>query len=270
MRNTLLSLGLDGTELQIRDVRKKVKKKRIVAKYTGAKLRELVEMLDQLGEKIHITERRGLDFRSLAEQRRDGKFPHYWIVLDGQNLFCHSADQYQQILSDNALPEDEAADGNEEGNGQPKARKRIQKRAELHEMRRIEALIDRLQKRGLDFADYFTVREHLVTGQKAPAKYVLVNESDEMELDNIAEIAPGIRQVGSKGIEIKRFKGLGEMNADELWETTMDPQRRVLLRVKSDEAEESERMFALLMGDNVELRRNFIEEHALEVKNLDV
>ena len=60
------------------------------------------------------------------------------------------------------------------------------------------------------------------------------------------------------------------MNADELWETTMDPQRRVLLRVRTEDAEEAERLFSLLMGDNVERRRNFIEDHALEVKNLDV
>ena len=79
-----------------------------------------------------------------------------------------------------------------------------------------------------------------------------------------------MRQIGSKGIEIKRFKGLGEMNADELWETTMDPNRRVLLRVRAEEAEEAERMLSLLMGDDVQLRRKFIEDHALEVKNLDV
>ena len=60
------------------------------------------------------------------------------------------------------------------------------------------------------------------------------------------------------------------MNADQLWETTMDPARRVLLRVRGEEAEEAERMFTLLMGGDVERRRNFIEEHALEVKNLDV
>src|SRR5208283_5325704 len=103
--------------------------------------------------------------------------------------------------------------------------------------------------------DYLTKREESVTGEKEPAKYVLVNEEGALELDNVSQIAPGIRQLGSKGIEIKRFKGLGEMNANELWETTMDPARRRLLRVRAEEAEEAERMFSLLMGDDVERRR---------------
>jgi DNA gyrase subunit B len=72
------------------------------------------------------------------------------------------------------------------------------------------------------------------------------------------------------GIEIKRFKGLGEMNAEQLWETTLDPTIRTLLRVTLQEAAEAERLFSVLMGEDVERRRQFIEDHALEVKNLDV
>ena len=71
-------------------------------------------------------------------------------------------------------------------------------------------------------------------------------------------------------MEIKRFKGLGEMDADQLWDTTMNPENRVLLRVTWDAASEAEKLFSILMGDDVEPRRKYIEDHALEVKNLDV
>ena len=275
MRKSLISLGLDGTVLEVRDTTSdNGNDGDVIKQFKGAKLAGLVDMLELLGEKVRIVERRGLAFKELMGNRKDGKLPTHWLVIGGENVFCHSTREYEAVLAEHA--EHELEDENGNGNGAAKSSgaaetARIQKRSELHEVKEIEKIFDKLKKRGLSVEDYFARREESVTGEKSPAKYVLVgDEGEENPLDNIAEIAPGVRKIGSKGIEIKRFKGLGEMNADQLWETTMDPERRILLRVRTDEAEEAERMFSLLMGDNVEMRRNFIEEHALEVKNLDI
>ena len=109
-----------------------------------------------------------------------------------------------------------------------------------------------------------------VSGESLPTKFQLINAEDEYEVVSLSDVCSGIRQIGGKGVEIKRFKGLGEMNAEQLWDTTMDPQSRTLLQVKLDDAGEADRLFSILMGDNVERRRDFIREHALEVQNLDV
>jgi len=268
MRETLLKLGLEGTTLQIRDTTNGSK---VINELKGSKLRELATLLDELAEKVKIVERRGLTFEKLMANRKGGKLPKYWLVLDGKDVFCHTQKEFDKVLSEHAdslIVDEEASENGENDNGV--AKRKIQNKAELHEVNDIERIISKLSTFGLNIDDYFLVRQEMVTGEKPPAKYILTNEGEEIEVDNLAGITAAIREIGSKGMEIRRFKGLGEMNAEQLWETTMDPARRTLLRVRAEEAEEAERMFSVLMGSNVELRRKFIEEHALEVKNLDV
>jgi DNA gyrase subunit B len=91
-----------------------------------------------------------------------------------------------------------------------------------------------------------------------------------IEAANLPAILENLHEVGRRGLEVKRFKGLGEMDPEQLWETTMDVTKRTLLRVTWDVASEAERLFTILMGEDVDQRRKYIEEHALEVKNLDV
>jgi len=274
----LAEMGLKDARLELRDIEGKRKKPKILADFSGAGLKELMELLNQLADNVSIVTRRGLSFKKLVANQKEGKLPTHWIQLGNRDLFYHSTAKYQEFLNKHSLldTEDEGGNGNGNGNGNGKAgnkaqpTRRINRRAELHETRAIEAIIKKLKTRKLPIEDYFTTRVEAVTGELPPAKYILIDGEEETELDNIAAISPGIRSLGAKGVEIKRFKGLGEMNDIELWDTTMNPDTRTLLRVRSEGSEDVERMFSLLMGDDVQRRRKFIEDNALNVRNLDI
>ncbi len=91
-----------------------------------------------------------------------------------------------------------------------------------------------------------------------------------MEKDNARDLFDYVLNEGKKEYSVQRYKGLGEMTAEQLWQTTMDPEKRTLLSVKAEDIEACETIFTTLMGEDVESRRKFIEENALDVKNLDI
>jgi DNA gyrase subunit B len=119
-----------------------------------------------------------------------------------------------------------------------------------------------------EFTDLVAVHGELSVLGDAP--YFLENGADIIEFTRPEELADRVNEVGKKGLAIQRYKGLGEMNPEQLWETTMDPTRRTLLQVRVEDAYEADRLFSTLMGDLVEPRRAFIENNALNVRNLDV
>ena len=102
-----------------------------------------------------------------------------------------------------------------------------------------------------------------------PAKSAKEADAD-VTLDSLDELVDYFIAAGKKGVAINRYKGLGEMNPEQLWETTMNPEVRTLLQVRAEDHTEADLMFTTLMGDQVEPRRKFIEDNALDVKNLDV
>jgi DNA gyrase subunit B len=180
---------------------------------------------------------------------------------------------------------------------------------DLHENRELDRVVSELEQLGIPVTQesYTAQLREAVTGEQVPSMFSWVvdptslgandeqasesTESDDasddgegeggskkrttsladaLQATNLPGILHSLRELGRKGLEVKRFKGLGEMNAEQLWETTMDPSRRTLLKVNWDMASNADGLFTILMGEEVEPRRKFIEEHALEVRSLDV
>ena len=108
-----------------------------------------------------------------------------------------------------------------------------------------------------------------VAGREPPPRFILENGDLHRVLSHLRELVGEVRRLGERGMTITRFKGLGEMDGEELWETTLDPAKRTLMKVHMDDAFKADEMFRVLMGEKVEPRREFIQKHALEVKDID-
>jgi len=299
LNDKLTELGLKGAKLAVRlpgEERMGI---------AGQQLGELVDMLDALDAHMKALARRGIRFEELVTKHRDTvrglpkilayvhrpdqEGPEMRFVFDEQDL---SALHRQESVGGDEVLLMEArrlmlagasepwTEGENGANGELNAHRIVYR--ELATCRKIDKIIARLEEMGMLVEDLFLTREELVTGELPPAKFMLEQESGERaDMNNLLEVVAGVRELGRKGLAIKRFKGLGEMNADELWQTTMDRQVRTLRRIQiSDDMEdleqadidavEADRVFSLLMGENVEKRRRFIEDNAAIVKNLDV
>ena len=138
---------------------------------------------------------------------------------------------------------------------------------DLHEIKTLNEQLAKLKDYG------FTYNDFVPAGMRnAEQVYPFRIERDDqvVQLTSLRSVWPELRNLGEKGLTLTRFKGLGEMNSEELWDTSMDPEKRVLLQVRMEDAAAADEIFRVLMGDQVEPRRDFIEKHALDVKELDI
>jgi DNA gyrase subunit B len=141
-----------------------------------------------------------------------------------------------------------------------------------------ETVVDHAFLTSPEYAELVALREVFAQagqGQSLSAdgvqpSYRVRFEESESSAKSVQEVLSAVRADASRGLAIQRFKGLGEMNPEQLWDTTMNPDTRTLLQVRVEDAVESDDIFALLMGEAVEPRREFIEKNALDVQNLDI
>jgi DNA gyrase subunit B len=259
MRKRMISRGLENTRLVIRSGRKGGTDTII----SEDKLASLVKDLSEIERCVGILARRGINFKQFVAGFYDGKMlPIFRITFDGQDEFFYDEQRFEKRLAKLNESVGDVTEGDEQEGVHYE---------EMHEVAKINQLTGRLSSKfGLDMKHFLLKAEKSESGEALPTKFCLVEGESGYEIAALGEVCAAIRQIGGKDIEIKRFKGLGEMNAEQLWETTMDPNRRTLLAVRLDDAGEADRLFTILMGSDVEKRRNYIRDHALEVQNLDV
>jgi DNA gyrase subunit B len=236
--------------------------------FTQKQLEEVLELLESLDKHATYIRRQGGDFTDYVDKRsKNGDFPEHMIkIREGNNETVHyfitnnEVEQFKGSYPDLFSGDTEVIDRRREG---PTRRAKY---SDLHhESKAVAELLVKLSRKGLSVEHY--------AAQDKPLFELIEGEGEKAHvtpLFSIPEILANVKAVGKKGIQMTRFKGLGEMDAKELFETTMNPAKRKLLRIDLTDAIEAEEMFTKLMGDEVEPRRQFIEDNALNVRNLDV
>ncbi len=251
MNDLILDLGLEGIKLT-----------NIAAKktYNAGQLKEIMELLVEVERALEILKRRNIDVKALLEHHdsKTKKFPKYIVKSKGKDEYVFDDKELAEFTKD-----DEES-----------------QYIEIFEAEDLGEIQKKLDKYELDLKQYDKVQDQgplLAKDKKEKPNTVALNpifsiedEKDIHELFSLKEINEFIRAQAKKGMHVQRYKGLGEMNPQQLWDTTMDPQRRTILKVMLEDAVEVDKTFSILMGDAVEPRRAFIEAYAHEVKNLDV
>ena len=252
MRDILIDQGTE--ELEIIRVKDKYN-------FSDKKLKEILQILLQVESLTSSIEKRGVKFEKFLsfKHKKTKKLPVYRIKVEGEYEFLYNDDELTAYT------------------------KKIQKKlgkdtdldiTEFYEARELNKLNVNLAKLKIDIANYDPGKEAAEKGKKKKVErkplFKAKAEKEVKELFSLKELITFVRERGKRHMAIQRYKGLGEMNPAQLWETTMDPERRVLQQVTVEDAVAADQMFTVLMGDQVEPRRQFIEKHAPEVKVLDV
>ncbi len=254
----LLTLGCDDIKVRLADGRE----------ITGEPLAKMLELFAALESTLKLVARHGIDTKAYLQAVQNNDFPRSMAIIGHGNKaqvkFALNDDQLTAIRQEAEQSIGEAIDLATTQVTAYSVNQTAQFRwIEVFHSSRLHREFAAIAELGYGFIP----QQFLGTGEPCAT---ICDGNKSTPAASLADVLDAARDRGKKGLETTRFKGLGEMNAEELFATTMDPTKRRMLRVKLEDAVSADAMFTLLMGDDVEPRRRFIEENAINVKNLDV
>lgn len=263
LNKILLSLGSEDVTLtRVRDG----------FEFPPQKIDKLVEMLSRLETLGHGVTRYACALATYLDTNRDDRLPKYIARVRTGNKeefkYIFDEDERSKFFVEYGNSED-IFEGNTIREVVDELGNKVQQRInvyEIYEAHQIEKILAEFAKVGLVVKSFTPTEEprYILTETLGPDK------KNEHPLNSILELVSKIRELGRRGLSIQRYKGLGEMNAKQLYETTMDPNKRSFLKVSIDDAAEADATFSMLMGEDVPIRRAFIEDNALNASYLDI
>jgi DNA gyrase subunit B len=256
MKKYLLELGADRVTLSIKGTRKELE---------GARLRKFLDILASIEAETRGLARKGVtiaEYVALRDEERG--FPRYKVSTGEGDEYLYSDKEFESFKKRKEREKGSEVDVIDDDDVEQEGEGDIVV-LEFRERGTLERLFGQLAKMGFDSTAYPEPEDPL-----APPVITLAADGEKTEVRFLQEMLETVRRLGSKGLDIQRYKGLGEMNPKQLWDTTMDPERRQLLQVTGSQSADAEQIFSKLMGPNVAPRRKFIEENALDVRNLDI